>query len=145
MATSQGSNWVVGGHSFSRNPFDGQTVFDARVQVKKLTGKWPRGAYCDRGYKGSEGYFFGTEIHIQGGRWAGDDPARRRRLRRRAAVEPVIGHLKAEHRMGRTFLLGTKGDRITSLMAGCAYNMRKFIRVFLLTIFSSLSYRPRFA
>src|SRR5580692_6222593 len=31
-------------------------------------------------------------------------PQIKRELRRRAAIEPVIGHLKAEHRMGRNYL-----------------------------------------
>lgn len=62
VATTQKSNWVVSVHSFLGNPFDGHTVFDALTQVKAITGAWPKGAYCDQGYKGSEGYIFGTQI-----------------------------------------------------------------------------------
>jgi IS5 family transposase len=135
VATTQKSNWVVGVHSFSGNPFDGHTIFDALHQVKSLTGQWPKGAYCDRGYKGSEGYFFGTQIYRQGGTYGHDDKLTRRRIRRRAAVEPIIGHLKADHRMGRNFLLGFHGDQINALMAGCAFNMKKLLRAFFLSIF----------
>ncbi len=37
-------------------------------------------------------------------------PQIKRELRRRAAIEPVIGHLKAEHRMGRNHLAYHAGD-----------------------------------
>ncbi len=144
-ATSQKSNQVVGVHSFPGNPFDGHTVFDTRHQVKSLTGQWPKGAYCDRGYKGSKGYFFGTRIYRQGGTYGHDDKVTRRRLRRRAAVEPIIGHLKSDDRMGRNFLLGFQGDQINALMAGCAFNPRKLLWAFLLPISSSLFVRPRVA
>ena len=136
VATTQKSNWIVGVHSFPGNPFDGHTVFDALHQVKALTGKWPKGAYCDRGYKGSEGFFFGTQIYRQDGTYGNDDPKIRRRIRARAAVEPIIGHMKSDHRMGRNFLLGFQGDQINALMAGCAFNLRKLLRAFFLPIFS---------
>jgi IS5 family transposase len=48
----------------------------------------------------------------------------KRELRRRSAVEPVIGHLKAEHRMGRNHLAGSQGDAVNALMAAVGYNFR---------------------
>jgi hypothetical protein len=36
----------------------------------------------------------------------------KRQLKRRAAIEPVIGHCKEEHRMGRNFLAHAQGDAI---------------------------------
>jgi transposase, IS5 family len=48
----------------------------------------------------------------------------KRELRRRSAVEPVIGHLKAEHRMGRSHLTGSQGDAVNALMAAVGYNFR---------------------
>ena len=55
----------------------------------------------------------------------------RREMRRRAAIEPVIGHMKAEHRMGRNYLKGIKGrdgDRINAVLAAAGYNFSLLLR-----------------
>ena len=52
----------------------------------------------------------------------------RREMRRRAAVEPVIGHIKAEHRMGRNYLKGRDGDRINAVLAAAGYNFGLLLR-----------------
>src|SRR5437868_9146312 len=52
----------------------------------------------------------------------------RREMRRRAAVEPVIGHAKAEHRMGRNYLKGRDGDRINAVLAAAGYNFGLLLR-----------------
>ncbi|MGY4496152.1 hypothetical protein ACVWYH_000079 [Bradyrhizobium sp. GM24.11] len=52
----------------------------------------------------------------------------KRELRRRAAVEPVIGHLKAEHRMGRNYLWFRQGDAANAVLAAAGYNFRRLIR-----------------
>ena len=49
-------------------------------------------------------------------------------MRRRAAVEPVIGHIKAEHRMGRNYLKGRNGDRINAVLAAAGYNFSLLLR-----------------
>jgi IS5 family transposase len=49
-------------------------------------------------------------------------------MKRRAAVEPVIGHLKAEHRMGRNYLKGPDGDRINAVLAAAGYNFSLLLR-----------------
>ena len=52
----------------------------------------------------------------------------RREMKRRAAVEPVIGHTKAEHRMGRNYLKGRDGDRINAVLAAAGYNFSLLLR-----------------
>ena len=52
----------------------------------------------------------------------------RREMKRRAAVEPVIGHTKAEHRMGRNYLKGRDGDRINAVLAAAGYNFALLLR-----------------
>ena len=52
----------------------------------------------------------------------------RREMRRRAAIEPVIGHLKAEHRMNRNYLKGFAGDRANAVLAAAGYNFRLLLR-----------------
>jgi len=50
-------------------------------------------------------------------------------MRRRSSIEPVIGHLKQDHRVGRNYLKGLKGDQINILLAAAAYNFKRFIRL----------------
>jgi hypothetical protein len=52
----------------------------------------------------------------------------RKRFRRRAGIEPIIGHLKSDHRLKRNFLKGFTGDQINLLMAAAAFNFRKWMR-----------------
>ena len=49
-------------------------------------------------------------------------------MHRRAAVEPVIGHIEAEHRMGRNYLKGRDGDRINAVLAAAGYNFSLLLR-----------------
>jgi IS5 family transposase len=72
-------------------------------------------------------------------------------MRRRAAVEPVIGHLKEDHRMGRNYLKGRDGDRINAVLAAAGYNFSLLRRWFelllraLWLIIARLILPPRFA
>ncbi|HEY9502438.1 MAG TPA: IS5/IS1182 family transposase, partial [Pyrinomonadaceae bacterium] len=50
--------------------------------------------------------------------------------KRRNAIEPVIGHEKQDHRLGRNYLKGKEGDRINALLSGCGFNLRKLLRAF---------------
>ncbi|SDB42162.1 Transposase DDE domain-containing protein, partial [Desulfonatronum thiosulfatophilum] len=63
-----------------------------------------------------------------------DSPYQRRiareRFRRRAGIEPIIGHLKQDHRLSRNYLKGVLGDAINLFMAAAAFNFRKWIRKF---------------
>ena len=52
--------------------------------------------------------------------------------RKRAAIEPIIGHLKHDFRLQRNWLKGSEGDAINLLMAACAWNMRKWMIAFFL-------------
>ena len=51
--------------------------------------------------------------------------------KRRSAIEPIIGHLKADHRMDRNHLKGAEGDKINALLAACGYNLRKLLKLLL--------------
>ncbi|MEO0704275.1 MAG: transposase, partial [Cyanobacteria bacterium J06649_5] len=55
----------------------------------------------------------------------------KRLVKRRSAIEPVIGHLKHDHALKRNFLKGTQGDRINALLAACGFNLRKLYCCFL--------------
>jgi len=138
IATAIKGSWVVGVNSFPSAPFDGHTIPDVLTQIKSVTGAYPKAAYCDRGYQGSAGHIFSTHVYVQGKSSSGASDAVKRKLVRRAGIEPVIGHLKADHRLGRNFLLGSAGDQINAVMAGCAFNLRKLYRAFFLPVFVKL-------
>lgn len=54
------------------------------------------------------------------------------------AVEPIIGHMKTDHRMDRNFLKGTTGDRMNAILAGCGFNLKKLLRGFFALVFGWL-------
>ena len=91
----------------------------------------PTKAIVDRGYRGRK-WVEGTEILVPGRAPRGQTRSQRNRMvqrfRRRAAIEPVISHLKFDFRLLRCFLKGHVGDSINLLMAASAWNLRKWMR-----------------
>jgi IS5 family transposase len=130
VSTSAG-NWIIGAEAFHGNPFDGHTLSGSLNQVERVSGHYPKEAYCDKGYRGvkaREG--IKCDILIPG---VGGKRSRtiKRLLKRRNAIEPIIGHMKSEHGLDRNWLKGEDGDRINILMAACGFNMKKLLRAFL--------------
>jgi len=122
--------FVVGAMAFEGNPYDGHTLGDQLEQIQRITGYRPRVALVDRGYRGQK-YVESTKIEIPG---RGKEKQSyylkqkaRRKFRQRAGIEPVIGHLKKDHRMLRNYLKGTRGDAINTMMAAAGYNLRHWI------------------
>ncbi len=124
VSTSKG-NFVVGMKSLPGNPYDGHTLRECLEQVERLTGALPREAYVDRGYKGHGVADVATWI---AGAKRGVTAAIKKKLKRRNAVEPVIGHMKNDGRLGRNFLKGTEGDALNALLCGAGHNLRKILR-----------------
>lgn len=126
---------IVGAMSFTRNLYDGHTLPDVLKQVEEIVGARPEIGICDKGYRGKK-EVDGTEILIPGRPKKADTPYERRkargRFRRRAGIEPVIGHLKHDNRMTRNYLKGAVGDAINLFMAAAAYNFRKWMRAVVL-------------
>lgn len=60
---------------------------------------------------------------------------KRQKFRRRAAIEPIIGHLKSDHRMARNFLKGFKGDEVNLLLAASAFNLKKWMRIYFFALY----------
>jgi IS5 family transposase len=96
---------------------------------------------CDRGYRGKK-TFGNTEVILPAPPLKRDNryqrDKKRKRCRRRAAIEPIIGHLKTDFRLTRNFLKGIAGDNINLLMAACAWNMAKWMREAILFLFALL-------
>jgi transposase, IS5 family len=128
VATTSKSNWIVATQAFHGNPYDGATLKGTLDQMERLTGSRAQEATCDRGYRGCEHHPEDVKIHL-----AGQHKARgvlKKLFRRRSAIEPVIGHEKHDHGLGRNYLKGEEGDRINALLAGCGFNLRKLLRAF---------------
>ena len=116
----KGGQFVLHAKALHGNPFDGHTLGPVIAELET------RRIHVDKGYRGHN--------HAQKFRvWISGQVRRvtapiRREMRRRAAVEPVIGHLKAEHRMGRNYLKGRDGDRINAVLAAAGYNFSLLLR-----------------
>jgi len=96
--------------------------------MEALVGNTIARMLMDKGYRGHNAppdYKFRVFIS---GQKRGVTPRIKRQLRRRSAVEPVIGHLKAEHRMGRNYLWFGRGDAANAILAAVGYNFRRLIR-----------------
>ena len=70
-------------------------------------------------------------------------PSEWRWFKRRSAIEPVIGHMKEDHRMDRNYLKGVEGDKMNALLAACGFNLRKLLRAFFWLIFKELYWLKR--
>lgn len=136
VSTSKG-NWVVGAETFFGNPFDGHTLGRSLSQVERISGHYPKEAYCDKGYRGKQSLeSVGCDVLIPGVKGK-RTPTVKKYLKRRNAIEPIIGHLKNDHGLDRNYLKGETGDRINLLLAACGFNMKKLLRAFLCLLFRS--------
>ena len=134
ITTTGDSKIIVGAMAFDSNKFDGHTLPEVLLQLKRLHALNPAVGLCDRGYKGKS-KINDTRILRPGTTTRDTDSAyqalMRKRFRKRAGIEPVMGHLKSDHRLNRSYLKGFEGDPINVLMAAAAFNFRKWIRLFL--------------
>jgi IS5 family transposase len=121
VATTHREGFVVGMRAMPGNPYDGHTLREALEQVEILTKTRPRRAFVDRGYRGHG--VEGTEVFVSGQR-RGMTPALRRDLRRRSAIEPMIGHMKTDGRLARCPLKGALGDALHAVLCGGGHNIR---------------------
>lgn len=132
IALTKKSGIVVGAYNFEENIYDGHTLPKVLEQTKRLTGRELKVAIVDRGYRGVS-MVENTEIirpkKPKNKATAYEKTKARKRFRRRAAIEPVIGHLKQDFRLSRNYLKGTKGDMANVLLAAIAYNLDKWMRV----------------
>ena len=124
-------NWVIGIGALHGNPYDGHTLKGAVEQAQKLTGWKIADAFVDRGYRGAAKEAPEVNVYLS---WK-KNPAIRRWLKRRAAIEPIISHLKSDNGMDRNHLKGKDGDRVNAILAGCGFNLRKLMRSFLAFLF----------
>jgi transposase, IS5 family len=149
VTAPKGGQFVLHAKALHGNPFDGHTLGPVIADLEKLTGVEVRRIHVDKGYRGhNHPHRFRVWISGQVRRVT---KAIRREMRRRAAVEPVIGHLKDDHRMGRNYLKGRDGDRANAVLAAAGYNFSLLLRWFewllcaLLAALCRMFPAPRFA
>lgn len=127
LHASKGGQFVMHVKAMPGAPYDGHTLSVVIPQMEQQIGATIKRIVADRGYRGHDA----PETHkfrvfISGQRRRVTE-AIKRELRRRSAVEPVIGHLKSDHRMGRNFLAHTAGDAANAVLAAAGYNFRRLL------------------
>ena len=125
-ATSRGG-WFVGAMAVHDNPYDGHTLKAALDQVQRVANS-PEHAFVDMGYRG-HGYSGAVKVHVDKRHRGRTAKSLWRWMKRRAAIEPGIGHLKREHRMDRNRLKGREGDRLNAIFSAAGMNFHKLLRL----------------
>ena len=125
VATTNRGGFVVGMRALPGNPYDGHTLHEALEQVEILTDLRPELAFVDRGYRGHG--VENVKVFISGAK-RGVTRTIAKLLRRRSAIEPMIGHMKNDGRLTRSTLKGTDGDALFAVLCGCGHNIRMILR-----------------
>jgi len=122
-ARAAGGQFVLGARTVPGNPYDGHTLAGQIDQVEALTGRRVGRVYVDRGYRGHRLERAGLTVIVSHTRGI-VSPTIRREMRRRNAIEPVIGHLKSDGLLERNHLRGANGDAINVVLAAAGHNLR---------------------
>ncbi len=131
IALTKTTGIIVGATTFQKNTNDLYTLEQTLEQINYTTGKLPEELICDRGYRGKTKL---GDCKISIPKPLAKSATRyqvqkiRLKFRRRASIEPVIGHLKHQHRMARNFLKGLLGDFMNCVLAAAGFNLKKMLR-----------------
>jgi IS5 family transposase len=120
-----GGLFVLRARAMPDNPYDGHTLRDVIDRTETLTGCSIERAYVDKGYRGHDAQN-PRRVFISGQK-RGVFGAIKRELRRRSAIEPIIGHLKAEGHLGRCYLKGRAGDAANVILSAVGHNFRRIL------------------
>ena len=120
------SNFVLGARSFPGIPYDGHTLYSCLEQAEILSGTRAKEAFVDLGYRGVE--IPGITIYKARQKRGVDTRRLKRALKRRNAIEPIIGHLKNDGLLGRNYLKGELGDALHAILCGAGHNIRLILR-----------------
>ena len=151
ILVTQGTGVIVGALNFTENVHDSKTLPAALEQHRRLTGIEAKEVFADRGYRG-QNKIGNTEIHLPKPD-KNITKSKRNKHKRRAAIEPVIGHLKHDYRMARNFLKGSFGDQVNLMLAAAAMNFKRMMNIWkdnllalflrLIEIFTELTAAPK--
>jgi transposase, IS5 family len=130
LAVTHQHGLMVGARSFPGNPYDGHTLAAQIEQTNNLLqdiGVKPTTAIVDLGYRGVDKEVAPVEV-IHRGKFKSLTPKQQTWLKRRQAIEPLIGHTKADHRMDRCWLKGADGDALHAVLCAAGFNIRWLLR-----------------
>jgi IS5 family transposase len=125
VATTLKEGFVVGMRSMPGNPYDGHTLAETIEQVEILTARTPTTVIVDRGYKGAE--LKGIQI-LRSGPKRGISRTLHAMIKWRSAIEPTMGHMKQDGRLGRNPLKGALGDAMHVVLCGAGQNIRLLLK-----------------
>lgn len=128
------------------NPYDGHTLAAIIPDMEKTIGNEIGRILADAGYRGHNAPDSHKFRVFTAGQKRRVTPAIKRQMRRRSAIEPVIGHIKAEHRMDRNYLAGQQGDAVNAILAAAGYNfslLLNWFRQLLWLLIAALQSRPK--
>ena len=127
---SKGGQFALHAKALPGNPYDGHTLATVIPDMEKTIGNEIDRILADAGYRGHNAPDSHRFRVFTAGQKRRVTPAIKRQMRRRSAVEPVIGHIKAEHRMGRNYLAHEQGDAINVILAAAGYNFSLLLKWF---------------
>lgn len=130
IITTKTTGVIIGAINIEKNVHDSKTLLPAIEQQQRLTGITLKNTFVDRGYRGVK-EVLGTTIVLPDKPGKQRTPHQKQKLRngfkRRAAIEPKIGHLKQDHRLGRNFYKGIQGDNINIMLAAAGMNFKRML------------------
>ena len=133
----KGGQFILHAKALPGNPYDGHTLKEVIEETEALTGREIDRAYVDKGYRGHDAPK--PNRVFRSGQKRGVHGQIKKELRRRSAIEAVIGHCKSDGHLDRNFLKGRRGDHINAVMSAVGYNLRlilKWLRKLLCKIFA---------
>ncbi len=125
LLITQDTGVIVAALNHEQNIHDSKTLPEVLDQYERLTERKATNVYVDRGYRGRS-KVNDTSIHIPKPQ-KNITLSKRKCHKRRAAIEPVIGHLKSDYRLKRNFYKGIKGDAINVMLAASAMNFKRIM------------------
>ncbi len=132
LAITEKQGLIVGARSFPGTPYDGHTLAEqieqTTILLQELPGEpRPKTILADLGFRGVDAELAPAQI-IHRGKHKSLSATQRRWLKRRQAIEPIIGHAKQDHGMRRCWLKGQTGDALHAVLCAAGYNLRWLLR-----------------
>ncbi len=122
----KGGQFILHAKALPGNPYDGHTLKEVFEETEALTGREIERVYVDKGYRGHDAPR--PYRVFKSGQKRGVHGQIRRELRRRSAIEAVIGHCKMDGHLGRNYLKGSDGDQINAVLSAVGYNLRLILK-----------------
>ena len=123
---ARGGQFILHAKALPGNPYDDHSLREVIAETEALTGREVERAYVDKGYVGHDAPK--PNRVFKSGQKRGVHGQIKRELRRRSAIEPVIGHCKTDGHLGRNFLKGRQGEQTNAVMSAVGYNLRLILK-----------------